>query len=122
MRGRFCFSLILTLATFTATATPHQQPNPTYEHILDSVVARYHLPGIALGVIEHGKVVYIDPPASAGDIVHVRSDQSATGPSGLFMLYTDTLASVKVSGGGKTRTVTLGTTDDYVGGAFIVMN
>ena len=58
VRGRLGFALALTLATFTATATPHQQPNPTYDRILDAVVARYHLPGIAVGVIENGKVVY----------------------------------------------------------------
>ena len=31
----------------------------TYDRVLDAVVARYHLPGIALGVIERGKVVYV---------------------------------------------------------------
>jgi CubicO group peptidase (beta-lactamase class C family) len=61
VRGRLCFALVLTLATITATAAAQQPPSPTYDHILDSVVARYHLPGIALGVIEHGKVVYTAP-------------------------------------------------------------
>jgi CubicO group peptidase (beta-lactamase class C family) len=36
-----------------------QDRNATYDPILDAVVARYHLPGIALGVIEHGQVVYV---------------------------------------------------------------
>ncbi len=71
---------------------------------------------------KHGKVVYVDPPTSAADNVHVRTDQTGTGPSGLFMLYTDTLVSAKVTGGGRTRTLTLGATDDSVAGAFIVMN
>ena len=30
-----------------------------YDRIVDAVVARYHLPGIAVGVIEHGQVVYV---------------------------------------------------------------
>ena len=37
------------------TATP--SPNP-YDTIVDAIMTRYHLPGIAVGVIEHGKVVY----------------------------------------------------------------
>ena len=56
VRGRLGFALILALAASTAIAD--QNRSPTYDHILDTVVARYHLPGIALGVIEHGKVVY----------------------------------------------------------------
>ncbi len=55
VRGRFCLALVLTLATSTATASSRQE---TYDHILDSVVAHHHLPGIALGVIGHGKIVY----------------------------------------------------------------
>ncbi|HET7331171.1 MAG TPA: hypothetical protein VFJ26_10235, partial [Dyella sp.] len=34
-----------------------QSPNP-YDTIINAIMARYHLPGIAVGVIEHGKVVY----------------------------------------------------------------
>ena len=43
-------------ATHSTSATP--LANPAYDKLLDAVVARYHLPGIALGVIENGKVVY----------------------------------------------------------------
>ncbi|MEO9216143.1 MAG: serine hydrolase [Rhodanobacter sp.] len=41
---------------------PHataQTANPTYDRIVDATVARYHLPGIAVGVIENGQVVYV---------------------------------------------------------------
>jgi len=70
----------------------------------------------------HAKVVYIDPPDVGGTgAVKVRADQTGTGPSGLFMIYTDTLINVTVNGGGKTRTVMLGATDDSVGGAMIVL-
>ena len=58
VRGRLGLALTLTLTACIATAAPHRPPNQTYDHLLDTVVARYHLPGIALGVIDHGKVVY----------------------------------------------------------------
>ncbi|MEP6899731.1 MAG: serine hydrolase [Rhodanobacter sp.] len=35
------------------------RPGNDFNRIVDAVVARYHLPGIAVGVIEDGKVVYI---------------------------------------------------------------
>lgn len=68
----------------------------------------------------HGKVIYVDPPNAQGVLVP-RADQSATGPSGLFVLYADTLVSVKVAGGGFTRNVTLGAMDESPAGAIIVV-
>ncbi|MBS0437859.1 MAG: serine hydrolase, partial [Proteobacteria bacterium] len=43
-----------------ASAACAAEPNPAtdYDRIVDAVVARYHLPGIAVGVIDDGKVVY----------------------------------------------------------------
>jgi CubicO group peptidase (beta-lactamase class C family) len=55
--GAFPLALLLLLVTLGATAA--EPANPAYDHIVDAVVARYHLPGIAVGVIEDGKVVYI---------------------------------------------------------------
>ena len=69
---------------------------------------------------EHGKVVYLDAPDSAG-IVRARSDQSGTGASGLFVLYTDAVVSAKITGAGKTRTLLLGAPDYTEGGAMVVM-
>ena len=69
---------------------------------------------------EHGKVVYLDPPDSAG-IVRARSDQSGTGASGLFVLYSDAVVTAKITGGGKTRTLPLGAPDYTQGGAMVVM-
>jgi hypothetical protein len=68
----------------------------------------------------HGKVVYLDPPAMGSTALKVRTEAS-TGPSGLFMLYADTLVTAKVSAGGTTRSVVLGATDELVAGAMIVM-
>jgi CubicO group peptidase (beta-lactamase class C family) len=48
--------LSLSLALFSTLACA--QSNPGYDPIVDAVVARYHLPGIAVGVIENGQVVY----------------------------------------------------------------
>ncbi|NVB77620.1 MAG: hypothetical protein HOV81_04430 [Kofleriaceae bacterium] len=110
----------------TPTLNPTLQakfPGIIYGSVWTSGATRTPIAGATVEVdSKHGKVVYLDPPANIADNVHVRSDQSGTGPSGLFMLYTDTLVSVKVNGGGKTRTVTLGATDDSAAGAFIVMN
>jgi hypothetical protein len=65
----------------------------------------------------HAKVIYVDVN---GTTLTPRS-QASTGPSGLFMLYADTLVNAKVSANGATRTVTLGATDELVAGAMIVM-
>ena len=68
----------------------------------------------------HGKVIYVDPPNPQG-VLAPRADQTVTGPSGLFVLYADTLVSAKITGGGFTRTVTLGAMDESPAGAIIVM-
>ena len=52
--GRGALALLLLLAAPIATA---QTANP-YDKIVDATVAHYHLPGIAVGVIENGQVVY----------------------------------------------------------------
>lgn len=63
-------------AVFTASAianeteksgTPATKPNKdaTFDQIVDAVVERYHLPGIAVGVIEDGRVAYT---ATRGEI------------------------------------------------------
>jgi CubicO group peptidase (beta-lactamase class C family) len=49
--------LCLSLLVFASTASA-QSANQSYDHIVDGVITRYHLPGIAVGVIENGKVVY----------------------------------------------------------------
>ena len=68
----------------------------------------------------HGKVLYIDPPNASG-LLPVRADQSGTGPSGLFVLYTDTLINAKITAGGASRMVTLGSADETTAAAMIVM-
>jgi hypothetical protein len=69
---------------------------------------------------DRGKVFYLDPP-DAGGKLPVRVDQSGTGPSGLFALYADSLVDVTVTGNSITREVTLGSANDFVAGAMIVL-
>ncbi|HEY5926458.1 MAG TPA: hypothetical protein VIV11_32450 [Kofleriaceae bacterium] len=69
---------------------------------------------------KHGKVVYVDPFDATGKLV-VRSDQTRAGPSGLFVLYADTLVNAKIEAAGATRTVMLGSPDYTFGGAMIVL-
>src|SRR6185312_2169728 len=40
-------------------AAPKTGQHADYDRLVDAVVARYRLPGIAVGVIEHGKVTYM---------------------------------------------------------------
>ena len=53
-RGGLCLALSLALLP----ALSHAQSNPAYDSLVDAVVARYRLPGIAVGVIENGQVAY----------------------------------------------------------------
>ncbi len=56
--------LLLTCAPGSALAQAGENapkanhPSPDYAHIVEQVVERYQLPGIAVGVIENGKVAY----------------------------------------------------------------
>jgi hypothetical protein len=66
-----------------------------------------------------GAVVYVDPPDPGSNALKRRD--GSTGPTGLFLLYTSTLASVTVHAGGASRTVTLASPDEADGAALIVM-
>jgi len=52
-------SLLPAAAALAAQPAPPSPATRDIDAIVDAVVARYHLPGIAVGVIEHGKVVYV---------------------------------------------------------------
>jgi hypothetical protein len=69
-----------------------------------------------------GKVIYIDPPVAPAATPIVRADQSGTGASGLFLLYTNTVASVTVNAGAKSRQVTLSAVASSNAGALILVN
>ena len=58
MLKRLFTPLILALAGMVSTATAAAPDTARYDAVVDAVVARYHLPGIAVGVIENGKVTY----------------------------------------------------------------
>ena len=69
-----------------------------------------------------GSVLYVDPPPSGSSTLTVRTDQSGTGASGMFLLYTNTVAQVTVKSGSLSRTVTLSAVADYVAGALVLIN
>lgn len=50
-------ALALTACGAAVQAAPKADARPDYNRTIDAVVARYHLPGIAVGIIEDGKVV-----------------------------------------------------------------
>ncbi|MDW2980250.1 MAG: serine hydrolase [Rhodanobacter sp.] len=82
--GWGALALAFLLAPLGATA---QSANPTYDKIVDAVIARYQLPGIAVGVIEHGQVVYV---RTAGETV-AGSGQPVT-PRTLFKIASNSKA------------------------------
>jgi hypothetical protein len=69
---------------------------------------------------DQGQVVYIDPPAPGSTTVTRRTEQ-ATGASGLAVVFTNQLASVKVSANGASRTVVVGAPVYSAGAAMVVM-
>ena len=46
------------LGATLATSALAARPDPKLDAIVDTVAARYHLAGVAVGVIDHGQVVY----------------------------------------------------------------
>ena len=56
-RGLLLLAALL-FAGATHAATPPPPASRDLDNIVDQVIARYHLPGIAVGVIDDGKVVY----------------------------------------------------------------
>ncbi len=67
-----------------------------------------------------GQVIYIDPPAVGATRLGKRGD-TATGTSGLALVYTNKLANVKINANGATREVTIGAPDWSPGAALVVM-
>lgn len=57
-RGLLLSLALVVCVTATDAAAPNAGSLPDYNRLVDAVVAQYHLPGIAVGVIENGKVVY----------------------------------------------------------------
>ncbi|MBS0430967.1 MAG: serine hydrolase, partial [Proteobacteria bacterium] len=51
-------SIVLLLLICVSATLSADQSRSKYDPLVDAVVARYHLPGLAVGVIDRGKVVY----------------------------------------------------------------
>jgi CubicO group peptidase (beta-lactamase class C family) len=86
--ARVCgFVALLFAIAFISSAHAANKPGNDYDHIVDAVVGRYHLPGIAVGVIENGKVVYT---GTRGETV-VSTAQKIT-PQTLFKIASNSKA------------------------------
>lgn len=70
-----------------ASRPPAETSQPAFDVIFDDVMARYHLPGLALGVIENGTVVYT---RTAGELI-AGSGQPVT-PDTVFKIASNTKA------------------------------
>lgn len=75
-----CFLLVIVFASSAVAQSP-------YDIVFDDLMARYHLPGLALGVIEDGRVVYA---RTAGETV-VGSGRKIT-PHTLFKIASNSKA------------------------------
>ncbi len=64
-----------------------------------------------------GEVVYVELSGTR----LVPTGGTATGPSGLFMVYTNTVASVKVASGSLSRTTTVGSLAEAEGGVIVML-
>lgn len=62
-----------------------------------------------------GEVQYVEPGAT------VTRNLTGTGKSGLFVLYTDSIVDVTISGGGANRTVRLGADPDVIATSLVVL-
>jgi hypothetical protein len=114
------YAITANTANYDATLMA-KYPGLVYGSVWSSGTTKAPVAGATVTVdAAHGKVVYLDPPNAAGVIVP-RADQSATGPSGLFALYTDTLVSTKIAANGVTRTVVLGAINESPAGALVVV-
>jgi len=63
---RYRFRIAAWLAFCACMPVHAAAPNAAFDAAIDDAVARYHLPGIAVGVIENGNVVYV---RTAGELV-----------------------------------------------------
>lgn len=70
---------------------------------------------------DKGEVVYLDAPAGVenGTGTLTATGGTATGPSGLFAVYTQSLVHITITGNGKTVTRTVGTEEDYISAVLV---
>lgn len=84
MNKRWLAALVLLAGASSASA---QVAKPALDGAVDAVVARYRLPGIAVGVIEDGKIVYT---ATRGELA--RGGGQAVTPQTLFKIASNSKA------------------------------
>jgi hypothetical protein len=67
-----------------------------------------------------GEVVYVEP-SGVGAAMRLVPTGGATGPSGLFGVYTKGLVPIKATSGGLSRTITVGAVTDFPAATLIVL-
>ena len=82
-----CAVILATALPLVVAAAGAQTPKERFDPLIDAVVERYHLPGLAVGVIEDGEVVY---RRTAGEIA-LGSGQPVT-PDALFKIASNSKA------------------------------
>lgn len=119
-----------------ATAGEVEAPGIDREVALLSIdqVKKNKFGGLVFGAVVNGSkqpiqgaTVEID--SKVGEVVYVElsgnrlvpTGASATGASGLFMVYTSTIASAKVTSGSLSRTTTIGAISDSPGAALVML-
>ncbi|MDB4959891.1 MAG: hypothetical protein JWO36_7460 [Myxococcales bacterium] len=98
-------------------------PGIVYGSVWSGGASKHPIAGATVEVdSSQGAVVYIDPPDTGSVSVKLRTDNK-TGPTGLFLVYTNTLATIRVNANGAAqRTVVVGSPGTADGAALIVMN
>ena len=87
LAGLLAAIALAAMAGRAAAQTPADAAGARFDPMVDATIARYHLPGIAVGVIEYGKVVYM---RTAGETV-AGSGQPIT-PRTLFKIASNSKA------------------------------
>ncbi|MDB4962651.1 MAG: hypothetical protein JWP01_2650 [Myxococcales bacterium] len=122
--------------TACAAAGEIEAPGIDGEIALASIdqARKNRFPGLVFGAVVNGQrlpvqgaTVEIDP--DLGEVVYVELTAgrlapiagTSTGTSGLFLVYTNALATVKITAGALSRTTTMGAISDSPAGALIVL-
>ena len=82
-----CLALCIVLCATTVVAKETESPRAAIDRAFDQAFQRYQLPGLALGVIEDGKVVHI---RTAGELRAGQGEQ--VNPDTLFKIASTTKA------------------------------
>jgi hypothetical protein len=67
----------------------------------------------------HGEIDYVEPDAAG--TLRTTANATATGASGMFVVFTDTVLPITIKSGAKTRTIMVGSDKKYPAGALVML-